>query len=242
MAMSLKPFIVFFAMKPQHTHNAHNMQNAGKQAGAGAMNGWPKRYGPRHWAGVPGVRYPEDLAAAAAQQPKESAAPAGWLTTAQAAGLLQVSAVRARSLLRGAGAGRKTVGGKGYWEPEGVRRTAAALPPAVQEPPPGWCTAEEACRLLGCGSSTLARLRDNLPLATLRVRRNGKACRYYNRKQALGVAQAKRAAAKCLLAPGGPGLVCGACRQAPGLPLSDEPLLPPPPFPAPQEEQERPKP
>lgn len=154
------------------------------------MNGWPMRYGPRHWEGVPGVRYPEAEAAPAGP-------PAGWLTTAQAAAMLHVSACRARAVLRGAGVAHAVAaGGRLLWEPMGARQAAAAeLPRAAGALPPGWCTAAEACRALGCGRTTLGRLRVRWGLTTMRVRRQGRVCTLFDREQVEGAARVRAAAA-----------------------------------------------
>lgn len=150
------------------------------------MSGWPMRYGPRHWAGVPGVRYPEE-------RPVQAE---GWLTTAQAAQLLHVSTVRARSALRGAGVAHAlAAGGRLLWEPMGALRVAAAQPRVAEALPPGWCTAEEACRLLGCGRATLERRRVRWGLATMRVRLQGRVCMLFGREQVEGAARVRAAAA-----------------------------------------------
>ena len=121
-------------------------------------------YRPRHWEGVPGVRYPEEVAAAA------SAVPEGWLPTAEAARALHMSCPTALRVLRRAGvAARRVAGGGLVWEPLGVARAGASTPCVVRELPQGWCTAASVCRRLGFSRSTLERRREGLPVTTMRV-------------------------------------------------------------------------
>lgn len=146
-------------------------------------------YSPRHWEGVPGVRYPE---------PECPEPPEGWLTTAQAAAMLHVSPGAARQWLRRANVDTVLAAGKRrLWEPMGVMRAAARLPRYVQSMPPGWCSAREACALLGCSRTSLAR-RTPL-LTTMKVRCRQRVCLLYDREQVQQIAAMQELTAGVLL-------------------------------------------
>lgn len=145
------------------------------------------RYSPRHWEGVPGVRYPEP-------EPACPEPPVGWLTTAQAAAMLHVSPAVARQWLRRAGVDAALAAGKRLlWEPLGVMRAEAGMPRFVRDIPPGWCSAREACALLGCSRSSLARR--TAGLTTMRARYRQRICLLYDRGQVRHMAAMQELAA-----------------------------------------------